>query len=345
MLDKIYFLVGVDMKKMKSLLVIIMTFLIFISCDSEISNTTTSYSQETLKKLQVTVASIPENINGIIGILSSSEYDTITKEFTITTGSAYCIFKDIPVGNWHIVVRAYSNSVLIYEGESALNVSEGNISYITVYMNKVENVGTVQIGLIWDGQSEMEYVYNFDTDDLSGWYGSAFASIENNQLVVSETGYVWHTIEYDGDTDFISGSIEYDVYPLDGYIAFYTKGDTYLDGSLNWGIYLDFRNDSVFVRQHNESTQLLYTNYNYNDNTWYHIEINFDNTAGEKGRYDLWISEIQGESDPVYLGQFDYYASKGRLIGINQFVISNINLEDDIIKKGIYDNIRFYNLL
>ena len=330
------------MNKVKIIGVITFVFLIFVSCDSEISNSITDISPGTLKKLQISTVGIPENITSIIGILCSTEHDSITEEFTLTSGSAYCTFENIPCGNWHIIVNAYSATLLSYTGEADLAVVEGDILYLNVYMNKVKNVGTVHIGLIWDGQSEMEYIYNFINDDLSGWSGTAVPSVENNQLIVSETGYVWHTIEYNGDTDFIIGNIEYDVNPVDGAVAFYTKGDSYLDGSLNWGIYLDFRNDSIFVRQNdNGETLFIYTNLNYEHDSWYHVEISFDNSAGDKGKYDLWISEINEQSDPVYLGKYDFFASKGRLIGINQFVISNINIAEDVIKKGIYDDIRF----
>lgn len=323
------------------LLTTVLIILLFVSCNNE-NSFIADNPLGTLQKLQVIAGNIPLDVDQIIGILSNPKYDTIIEEFTITADSAYCIFQDIPVGIWHLVVQAYFNTELTYEGEAYLTISKGSISYVTIHMNKIEDVGIVHIGLVWDSPTAKEYLYDFNNNDLSGWYGTADATITNNQLVLTNIGFKWHTIEYNGDKHFISGDIEYEVYPMDGSIAFSTKGDSYLDGSLNWGVYVYFRNDSVFTNQFiDQKGKLIYTNYKYQRYTWHTVKFRFNNNEGEKGKYDLWISENVGDSAPVYLGQYDYYASKGRLRGFNQFVFSNIYPEEDVLKKAIYDNIRF----
>jgi len=319
----------------------VLLILLFVSCNNK-NSLKTNNPPGTLQKLQVLAGNIPLDVNQIVGVLSNPEYDTITEEFSITADSAYCTFQDIPVGDWHMLVQAYFDTELTYEGETDLTISKGNISYININMSKIEDVGAVHVGLIWGSSEYMEYVYDFDNDDLSGWGGTSEATITNDQLVLTNIGFKWHTIEYNGDSHFSSGEIEYDVFPMDGSIGFSTKGDSYSDGSLNWGIWLYFRQDSVFSNQYiNQEGKLIYTNFEYQKYNWYTVKCRFNNDEGEKGKYDLWISETLGNTAPVYLGKYDYLASHGRLYGFNQFVFSNIYPDEDAIKKSVYDNVRF----
>lgn len=323
----------------KYFVIISISFLLFTACQNE-KGTITNFSTATLQKLQIETGNIPQDVNNIIGILYHSEYDTIIREFTLTANSAYCIFEDVPAGNWYIVVQAYNNTKLTYEGEAYLTINEGTISHVSIRMTKVNEVGTVSIDLDWSSPEYSEYVYDFndDDDDFMGWGGRAEVTIINNQLVLY-SGFIWHLVEYCLDQEhYTSGEIEYDVYTTGGRTQFQTKGDCYLDGSLGFGIIVSFENDSVFVAQYsNQKGKYVFTNYKYEINTWYTVKCKFDNYEGEKGKYELWISETLGNSPPVYLGKYDFQSEKGRLMGFNQFVLANSGTWE----KTIYDNIRF----
>ncbi len=187
------------------------------------------------------------------------------------------------------------------------------------------------------------YSYDFNDNDLSSWDGTANAEIINGQLHLSSVqGYWWHTIEYDSSTHFVEGDIEVEIYPQNGSYSFQTKGNTLSSGILEWSIFTLFRRDSLFVRQFIDgSVTPVYTDFIYEKNTWYYLRYKFNNEAGEQGKFDFWITEMDNESSEIYLGNFDYGARYGRLEGINQFVLAAGDPDGSVIMEGIFDNVEF----
>lgn len=188
------------------------------------------------------------------------------------------------------------------------------------------------------------YKYDFNDGSLSGWSGTATADIINGKLHLSSiSGYKWHTIAYDSSPHYTAGSVELDIFPKNGSYTFSTKGTSIEDYSFNWGIRINFKNDSLFsIQNSNGGINFLFTDYIYEQNVWYYLKINFNSDAGDKGKYDLYITSNKDHNGEIFLGTFDYYASHGRMWGINQFVLNVGDPEKEISMEGIYDNINFY---
>ncbi len=187
------------------------------------------------------------------------------------------------------------------------------------------------------------YLYDFNNDDLSGWGGPANASIIDGELhLSSHYGYKYHTIAYDSSPHFTNGSIEVDIYPQNSKYYFETKGAVESNGILGWGIIVVFRDDSLFVRQRdNNSDSSHFVNFMYTPYSWYKMRFTFNSELGDKGKYKFWITSLSTANSEVYLGEFDYRARYGRLIGINQLSLGLGQSNQSSIIECIFDNIKF----
>ena len=111
---------------------------------------------------------------------------------------------------------------------------------------------------------------------------------------------------------------------------------------LEWGIFAHFRNDSVFVSQYNDDKGVnVFTNYMYEQNTWYTLRFKFNNELGEKGEFDFWIKPRNESAIETYLGHYNFVARHGKLKGVYEFVLSSGDPDETEVLKGIFDNIKF----
>ncbi|NOZ74010.1 MAG: hypothetical protein GXO90_01335 [FCB group bacterium] len=324
--------------------------IIIISCDTGQNPVTdTSNPQISLSRVLITSTSIPPDVDEIIGILSNTDGDSFSNTFTIENDSAYCVFEDVPVGTWNIDVSAYFEGQLTYHGTASVEVLENMITSINIFMERINGVGSIHIGLTWDTDGYETYNYSFNDNSLAGWYGPADLAVINQKLHVSSvSGYenycfTYHTIQADGDQHFVDGEIEIDIYPEDGTYHFGTKGATNsFIGELVYAIQVVFRSDTVYVVQNaNTSNWPENTDYSFSPYQWYRLRFRFDNNAGEKGKFDFWITDLS-DTNTVYLGQYNYKAPYGSLIGVNQFVLAVGDPAGTNIKEGIFDNIEFW---
>ena len=99
-----------------------------------------------------------------------------------------------------------------------------------------------------------------------------------------------------------------------------------------------FSKDSLFnVKQVNNQPKLYYTNYIYNNYTWYHLRYKFNCDEGKYGNYEVWIKKE--DEDEKYLGKYDY--RNGPLNGIHTFALSLGDQQLLRTKQVIIDNIIF----
>lgn len=326
----------------KKLYIISICLSLFYSCNSD-EKALVESTGDSLSKLMIVVDTLPSDVDNIIGTLTNPNYDTITKEFTMSNNSAYCIFDEISVGNWMLEVLAYYQGVLTYKGTSIAEVLQGIISYVNVYMKKENNVGMIYVGLTWENDGYQYFLYDFENNNLSSWGGPAHAEIIEGELHLSSVqGYKYHTIKYDSRPDYVEGDIEIDIFPQNGRYSFETKGNSISDNILEWSIFTQFRNDSVFVSQYNNNqSSQVFTNYTYEKNTWYTLRFKFNNELGEKGQFDYWITPRNNTGNETYLGNYNFLARHGKLKGVYVFALSSGDPEETVMMEGIFDNIKF----
>jgi len=322
-------------------------FLLIMSC-STVNNSNNDRLDTPLSKIMITASSVPADVDEIIGVLTNSISDSITGYFTISNDSAFCLFENIPVGDWNLNVSAFYNNELTYQGSAVVEVVEDVITYISVYMERVQNTGLIHIDLTWEGSNYQIFQYNFDDGDLSGWYGPANAEIIEGQMHISSIpgyenhSFKYHTIAPFSSPHFTSGSITVDILPQAGKYSFGAKGETISSDGVRYGTYVHFKHDSVFVVQNTDYVESLeFTNFTYVPNNWYNLRFQFDNDLGEKGKFDFWITPMTNADSEIYLGQFDFTAPYGRLEGVNQFVLAVGDPDGSSIMEGIFDNIEF----
>lgn len=328
---------------LKKICVIIISLVLFYSCNSDERSIVES-TDDSLSKLMIVVDTLPSDVDNIIGTLTNPNYDSITKEFTMLNDSAYCLFDEVSVGKWQLDISAYYQGELTYHGKSTTEVFRGNISYVNVYMKKANNVGMIYVGLTWENDQYQHFLYDFENNDLSDWGGPADAEIIEGELNLSSVqGYKYHWINYDGKADFVEGEIEIDIFPQNGKYTFEVKGNSISNNILEWGIFTQFRNDSIFVSQYDNNIGFqIFTKYMYEQNTWYTLRFKFNNELGEKGQFDFWITPRDQGGHETYLGNYNYVARQGKLKGVNVFALSSGDPEKTVSMEGRFDNIKFF---
>lgn len=326
----------------KNLSIIAICLVLFYSCNSDKKLFVESPS-DSISKLMIVVGELPSDVDRILGTLTNPNYDSITREFTMLNDSAYCLFDEVSIGNWNLEVSAYYQGVLTYQGTSTAEVFQGTTSNVNVYMKKEENVGMIYVGLIWDNDGYEHFLYDFKNSDLSEWGGPAYAEIIEEELHLSSVqGYKYHNINYNSRPNYLEGNIEVDIYPRNGRYSFETKGNSISDNILEWSIFAQFRNDSIFVSQYNDNKgTAVFTNYKYEQNTWYTLRFKFNNELGEKGQFDFWIRPRNELGAETYLGNYNFVARHGKLKGVYNFVLSSGDPEETKVMEGIFDNIKF----
>ncbi|MGE5847262.1 MAG: hypothetical protein ACM34O_11090, partial [Ignavibacteria bacterium] len=99
----------------------------------------------------------PSDVVEVIAYLNRENYDTLTASLDlINEESAEIIFQDIPVGEWHLTVKAFNESrVVVYQGQTDLEVLDG----ITIQVNLVLNptghgTGNIYIHVTWGTENK-----------------------------------------------------------------------------------------------------------------------------------------------------------------------------------------------
>jgi len=312
----------------KSFAVSVLGLLILIICFCEKYNPADPDSDiQQTSMLKMNFTEIPNQVERIIIFLSNSKLDTLIQEITVTEQQAFCSFENISAGNWILQANALNGQgIVIYTGKTGITVIAGQTINVNLQLHSVSQTGNINVHITWGEPDTYTYIYDFNQGDLSGWSGPANAEIYENMLHLwSVIGWRWHTISGPSNMFFHSGTIEFDIYPFDGGYVFETKGPSASNRQQNWGVWVRWQNDSVYVNSSIDGIpQLTNTQVSYIPNNWYHVKINFDGKEGAKGKFSLWIKN-KATGEEAFAGVYDYYAEFGRLDGVN------------LISLGVYD--------
>jgi len=290
---------------------------------------------------------IPTQVAKIAVNLSREGFLTLSQVVTVTGQNAFCQFSDVASGTWHIKADAKNEAdSVLYTGETNVTVIAGQT--VTVYL-ELKAVGDIDIYITWEQEEIYTFIYDFNDGNLTGWNGPANAEIYQNMLHLwSAIGFKWHTISNVSTTHFSKGMIEFEIQPLGGAYTFETKGASRSNSVQNWGVYMRWLADSLYVQAYeNNNPVLINTQLTYQPDDWYHIKINFDGQQGSKGRFSFWMKNITRGGEYKYGGEYDYYAQYGPLVGVNLISLGVYDTQNPrVLEKHVYfDNIYFNVLL
>jgi len=315
----------------------------FFSCDrpNPMTSKIEDGNETALMKLNFT--NIPDEVKKIVVYLSREGYDTLIQEILVAGQEAYCRFEGVAAGTWHLKVNALGDEEnILYAGETDVTVIAGQ----TVNVNlELKAVGNVEIHVSWEQDEEYTFIYDFSDGDLSDWYGPANAEIYEEKLHIwSAIGWKWHTISNVSDTHFNSGIIDFEIKPLDGGYTFETKGASQSNWIQNWGVYIRWEAESIYVHAYeDEQSILVNTQISYEPNNWYHVQVIFDGQQGTKGKFSFLIENITQGGQKIYGGEYEYYAKYGRLVGVNLISLGcyDSDIPRDEEKHVYFDNFAF----
>lgn len=143
---------------MKSLLcfIAILSIVIYFGCSNNLVSPPLTSSQNSGQvTLKISSDSIPGNVVKVTAILTKTGEDSLTKSvIPLSNTSASIDFSNVPAGTWHLKVDAMdSDSVIVYTGETDIQVNAGIITQISLTLIPTGNgYGNIDISINW-GQS------------------------------------------------------------------------------------------------------------------------------------------------------------------------------------------------
>lgn len=283
--------------------------------------------------LIVKITEVHFDVKSIFCRLSSENFDSRYLQTTVIKGmQPYLIFENVEAGTWQLTVDATNmDNIIVYSSTTEVEILKDQVS--------VENFNLKNAFLIHT--QSYRFNYDFSDGDLSLWSGPAFADASEGMLDLwSQIGYKWRSISGESNLFFQAGTIEFDIRPMDGEYTFETKGTPKRGGTLQWGVYMRWKNNSIHVHDYNngELTRLD-TGISYQNQNWYHVTINFNCVVGERGKFSFWIQDITTGSDEVYAGEFDHYTETG-LMGVNRI---SLGVYDPIVPRTVIQHVYFDN--
>ncbi len=163
--------------------------------------------------------------------------------------------------------------------------------------------------------------YTFDDGVLPDWGGSAAMSIVSGALKLTAYNYAdwrYHIYDWHNAGLYTKGTFEFEVKLGPSRSRFDMSGHTSGNlGDYNYGPVVYFSNGIIRVKT--DSNPAYATAASYETNRWYRIRTEFDNGLGTRGRFSLYLKDLEAGDPERFVGEFDYYAAAGRLADIVQF--------------------------
>lgn len=162
------------MKSRGTFLSAILFSILFISCNSttdpEKLDQSTGYVG-----LRFDKAATPEGITTVRATLSRTGYQTVSGNMNLkSTSSAELLFKDLPIGTWHLLVEALDENYIVqYKGETdVMVIANATVTASLVLSRITQSVGNIWITVSWDN-----YYYSTTWTDYS--YNPILTGLDN----------------------------------------------------------------------------------------------------------------------------------------------------------------------
>ncbi len=300
------------MKRIISILLIIITAFVLFSCsENSTDKITESLADHGDLKITFLRSCSPDDIAYVNTYLSKDGFDMITKLFNMAEIDSFMIITDLFEGYWKLTLHAMDLSLnVLSKKDYRVNITASVLSEILI------NIGPGYEIFI----KPFEYLWNFNDNEYPNWNnGSSAVTMEMvNQTLKLSTGdysswcyYIFNASNY---YDFYkSGNFTFDIKP--GNEKYYLQISGHDQNNIrNSGIYLQFNYNEIYTFA---DTGLVSTGFIYTSDIWYNVSIDFDVTSSDKGKYSITIQNLGSNTNPVFLGIFDFYK---KLQGVVQFL-------------------------
>lgn len=153
------------MKQRGLILFAIIISALLISCNSSSTDPEQKDISTGYVELKLDKATTPEEITTVRVTLTRTGFQSITGNMNLKTStSAELLFRDIPVGTWHLLVEALDGSYIVqYKGETDVTVIANTTVNASIVLSKVsQSVGNILITVTWSSATTTwaDYAYN-----------------------------------------------------------------------------------------------------------------------------------------------------------------------------------------
>lgn len=149
--------------------------ILFISCNSSTTDPENTIHSTGYVGLKFDTTTSPEDIISVRATLSRTGYQAVVGNMNLkSTSTAELLFKDLPIGTWHLVVEAYDgNNILQYKGETdVIVIANATVTASIVLSRVAQSVGNVLITVSWDN-------YNYTTTWTDYSYNPILTGLDN----------------------------------------------------------------------------------------------------------------------------------------------------------------------
>ncbi len=282
-------------------------------------------------------SSIPTQVASILVTLSRDGFDDITSYIQVSDSSVTIRFDSITIGVWTLRASAMdADGVVIFSGETTVEIIPAQTTHIELQLN--DATGSLDVQITWPG-AYLVVNNNFDDGQLPNWGGNASMEIIDGALRITSTDAIswrWDIFDHANPGIYTKGVLEFDAqFGTEAYFVD-MRGHSESTPDINWGLKVDFWENKVLAT----GNEVPDTGYQFQAGDWYRIRTEFDNSFGDRGRYDLYLQNLSESGADSLVGQFDYVATNGRLIDIVQYSFGVRTLDKVETTSFLIDNVR-----
>lgn len=156
-------------------IIAILFSLLFISCNSSTTDPESSNQSTGYIGLKFDKTTAPEDVVTVSATLTRTGYLPVSGNMNLkTTTSAELLFKDLPVGTWHLLIEALDENYIVrYKGETYVTVIANATVTASIVLSRVsQSVGNILIIVSWEN-------YNYTTTWADYSYNPILTGLDN----------------------------------------------------------------------------------------------------------------------------------------------------------------------
>jgi hypothetical protein len=288
-------------------------------------------------RINLNKESMPAQVNSVTITLKRVDFESIIRDFFVADSGITVRIDSLAIGTWQLQVDAKnSEGRVLFSGTTTVLIEPGRVTSVILQLH--EATGSLEITITWPG-TKLVIFHGFDDGWVPAWGGNALAENVGGVLKITSTEAIswrWEIFDHGAPGIYSKGVFEFDAkFGTEGHF-FDLRGHSASIHDINWGPKVDFTEGKVLV----DEVGFVDTGTRFEPGDWYHVRAVFDNSLGERGRYALHLQNLTREQPEVLVGEFNYYASNGRLEDIVQYSFGVRTLDRVAATSLHIDNVR-----
>ncbi len=232
-----------------------------------------------------------------------------TYSFANLTAGVYTVLLDVP--SYAVATTGNPQVITLLESEDG----------------EVEDYDEADLGVYFVPDT-LTIEHDFNDGLIPYWGGNATMENVDGTLKLTACGHAqwrWEIFDYELPGRYTKGTFEFKT-------KFGEEGSYCgLKGHSEANIFDHNRGPLVYFKEGvvrpKEGDISIETDVLYVPGEWYRVRIEFDNALGTRGRYVLYFQELSNGSPEIIVGEYDYFASLGRLVDIAEFAFGGLTLD------------------